>query len=188
MTAFPRIESIFARFPLAASVLYVVLIGLFLAIAIGTMLDLMERRSAVAAAADLLAQIENRVPARARAPVESDVTVPAGSPFLEGATVSVAGATLLARVASATTQVGGNLMSSQVELQGPQSKAGFVTATASFEVEPESLQKLLYNLEAGMPFLFVDQMVVQAPAGARDGAGGRLRVLLTVSGQWRDVK
>jgi general secretion pathway protein M len=41
---------------------------------------------------------------------------------------------------------------------------------------------LLYDLEAGMPFLFVDQLVAQSPTTA--GEGGRTRVLLTVSGLW----
>jgi general secretion pathway protein M len=71
-------------------------------------------------------------------------------------------------------------------LQGPQSKAGFITATSSFEIEPGSLQQLLYEVEAGMPFLFVNQLVVQAPTAV--GEGGKLRVLLAVSGQWQGAK
>ena len=53
--------------------------------------------------------------------------------------------------------------------------------TPSFEIEPTRLQPLLYDLEAGMPFLFVDELVVQAPSTANDS--GKLRVLLGVSGQ-----
>jgi general secretion pathway protein M len=62
--------------------------------------------------------------------------------------------------------------------------------TANFEVEPASLQRLLYDIEAGMPFLFVDQIDVQAPTGSTGApsAAGKLRVLMTVSGQWRGVK
>jgi general secretion pathway protein M len=37
-----------------------------------------------------------------------------------------------------------------------------------------------------MPFLFVDQLVVQAPqASTGEESGGRMRVLLGVSGQWQ---
>ena len=75
----------------------------------------------------------------------------------------MAGATLLQRVASAITQFGGSVQSSQVDLQGPQSKDGFVTLVISCEMEQPNLQKLLYDLEAGMPFLFIDQLVVQGP-------------------------
>jgi general secretion pathway protein M len=188
MSITQRIEGVLARYPLAAAVLYLAVIVVFIFMAFDTVFDLTERRSAVAAAAATLAQIEGRTPAGTSRPlVMSNVAVPEGSPFLEGATVSVAGASLLQRVAAATTQVGGNVLSSQVDLQGSQSKPGFVTVTASFEVEPSSLQRLLYDLEAGMPFIFVDQMVVQAPRTA-SAPGGKMRVLMTVSGQWRGTK
>ena len=61
------------------------------------------------------------------------------------------------------------------------------------KIQPQ-LQQLLYDLEAGMPFLFVEQLVAQAPQGVAGGGGvtgtegGRLRVLLGVSGQWQEAK
>jgi general secretion pathway protein M len=39
-----------------------------------------------------------------------------------------------------------------------------------------------------MPFLFVDQLVVEAPASVAESSAGKLRVLLTVSGQWQGKK
>jgi general secretion pathway protein M len=204
-----RLENLLARFPVAAVVLYIAAIVAFVFTTVVTVLDLAERRDALSASADILAELEGRSPPRARAGDAADVAIPPGSPFVEGATVSVAGAALLQRVVAATTQVGGNILSSQVELQGSQSesqgsqsqfpqsqtqgsqsKAGFVTVTANFEVEPASLQRLLYDIEAGMPFLFVDQIDVQAPTGSTGApsAAGKLRVLMTVSGQWRGVK
>ena len=39
-----------------------------------------------------------------------------------------------------------------------------------------------------MPFLFVDQLVVQAPQAGTGEDGGRMRVLLGVSGQWQGAK
>jgi general secretion pathway protein M len=188
-----RLEAMLARFPIAAAVLYVAAIVLFVFTTLATVLDLADRRDALAASTDMLAKIEGRGPPRARAPSASGVTIPDGSPFVEGATVSVAGAALLQRVAAATTQVGGNILSSQVDLQGPQSKAGFVNVTASIEVEQASLQKLLYDLESGMPFLFVDQIDMQVSnggAGAPDAGAtsGKMRVQMTVSGQWQGTK
>ena len=111
---------------------------------------------------DILNQLEARQqsPNAANDPAGA---VPAGSPFLGGETITVAGATLLQRVASAITRFGGSVQSSQVDLQGPQSKDGFVTLVISCEMEQPNLQKLLYDLEAGMPFLFIDQLVVQGP-------------------------
>jgi general secretion pathway protein M len=179
-----QVEKLLARFPLAAAILYAAVVVVLAFIAIETALDLSDRRDAANAAADVLGQIEGRNPARA-AGLSDGV---AGSPFLEGPTVTVAGAALLERVAGAIARVGGNVLSSQIDLQGDQSKAGFVTATASCEIEPVSLQPLLYDLEAGMPFLFVDQLVVQAPAGSANAPGGKLRILLAISGQWRGAK
>jgi general secretion pathway protein M len=188
MIAMPRVEKTLARYPLAAAMLYAALVLLFVFTAVETVLDLSDRRDAARAAADILGQIEGRGPARSGPSGLSDVAVVAGSPYLEGATVTVAGAALLQRLAGAITRVGGSELSSQVDLQGNQSKAGFVTVTASCEVEATSLQPLLYDLEAGMPFLFVDQLVVQAPVGATSAPGGKLRVLLSISGQWQGAK
>jgi general secretion pathway protein M len=57
---------------------------------------------------------------------------------------------------------------------------------ASCEIDQPELQKLLYDLEAGMPFLFIDQLVVQT--ALTGSGGGRLRILLAVSGQWPGAK
>jgi general secretion pathway protein M len=186
MRQLPRVEKLLGRFPLAAAVLYAAVVVVFVFTVVETVLDLSDRRDAANAAADILGQIEGRGPARPAG--LSGVAAAAGSPYLEGPTVTVAGAALLERVAGAITRVGGNVLSSQIDLQGNQSKAGFVTATASYEIEPVSLQPLLYDLEAGMPFLFVDQLVVQAPAGSVSAPGGKLRILLSISGQWRGAK
>lgn len=184
MTGMQRIEVLLARFPLAAVAAYLALFIVFVLITMGTVLDIVQRRDAVAAASEILDRIEVR---EARAPAaRADVSVPTGSPFLEGTNASLAGAALLQRVATATRRVNGNTLSSQVDLQGPQSKAGFVTATSSLEIDPVQLQPLLYDLEAGMPFLFVDELIVQAPSASTQG--GKLRVLLGVSGQRQSQK
>ena len=56
----------------------------------------------------------------------------------------------------------------------------------SCEIEQPALQKLLYDVEAGMPFLFVDQLVVDSPEAANNVS--RLKVVLAVSGQWLSRK
>jgi general secretion pathway protein M len=136
----------------------------------------------VAASADILEQLQGR---RASTSNVAASGLPAGSPFLEGPTVTVAGAALLQRVAAAVNRVGGNILSSHVELEGMQSRVGFVVVTASCELEQPALQQLLYDLEAGMPYLFVDQLVAQAPTASVGSQQGRMRVLLTVYGQWQ---
>jgi general secretion pathway protein M len=80
------------------------------------------------------------------------------------------------------------VLSSQVDLQGTQSKSGFLTIVASCDIDQPGLQQLLYDIEAGMPFLFVDQLVVQSAASFAGSGDGKLRILLTVSGQWQGAK
>ena len=113
-----------------------------------------------------------------------------GTPFLEGPTVTFAGANLLQRVAAAVGDVGGQVQSSQVDVSAAQTKDGFVGLDVSCELEQPALQKLLYDLEAGMPFLFVDQLDVHVPqtTALNDSGSGRVRVILGVSGQWQAGK
>lgn len=141
------------------------------------------------AAADLLDRLEGRKPS----PGSSGfVYAMSGSPFLEGRTVAIAGAELQQRVVAAVRAAGGNVLSSQVDLQGAQAKQGYVSLSAHCEVSQSALQQLLYDLESGMPFLFIDQLVVQM---SQSGGGigieteaARMRVQIDVSGQWQVTK
>jgi general secretion pathway protein M len=65
-----------------------------------------------------------------------------------------------------------------------------VSLLVSSEMEQPALQKLLYDLEAGMPFLFVDQLDVQVPqlTSLDDRGTGRVKVVLGVSAQWQGGK
>ena len=175
----------FVASPIVAALAYAGLVGVLVVIVISSIVDILGQRAAVAASAEMLAQLEGRKPA-ASGGRTVDVAMPSGSAFLEGATVTIAGAALLQRVASAVTKLGGNVLSSQLDLQGTQAKAGFVSMVASCEIDQPALQPLVYDLEAGMPFLFVDQLAVQASAVT--SGEGRLRIVLTVSGQWQGVK
>ncbi len=187
-----RIEAYLARVPFGALITYVVATLAFTTITALQVADIAERWSAVAASSDILSRLEGRTPARSRSRDQTDISVASGSPFVEGATVTVAGATLLQRLAGAVTRVRASILSSQVDLQGPLSKQGYVAATVSCELEQPALQQLLYDLEAGMPFLLVDQLVVQAPTAAASAPNangpGKLRVLISVSGQWQGAR
>jgi general secretion pathway protein M len=175
----------FATSPMLAAAAYAGLVLALLAMVVGSTADLFGQRAAVAASAAMLEQLDGR---KAAAPGgrSTDVQMPSGSAFLEGATVTVAGAALLQRVAGAVTKLGGNVLSSQLDVQGTASKAGFISMIASCEIDQPALQPLIYDLEAGMPFLFIDQLAVQAPSTSH--GEGKLRVLLAVSGQWKGAK
>ena len=56
--------------------------------------------------------------------------------------------------------------------------------TVTCDVQQPALQQLLYDIEAGMPYLFVDQFTAQVSESSTE-TQGRMHVVLTVSGQWQ---
>ena len=176
------------RAPLIAVVLYAAVLGGLLVTAGLSISDILDHRQALAQTAGLLDQLRGRKPRGGDAATLA--AAHPGTPFLEGPTVTVAGATLLQRVATAVGNVGGTVQSSQVDVLGTQAKDGFVGLVVSCEMEQPALQKLLYDLEVGMPFLFVDQLDVQVPqtTAVSEAGTGRVRVVLGVSGQWQGNK
>ena len=173
--------------PILAASIYA---GLFLLLSftiVNAIADVLGQYGDLTASTSMLEQLDGRQP-RAGRGGPADQAMPSGSAYLEGATVTVAGAALLQRVAGAVVRFGGNVLSTQLDVQGTPNKAGFLSMIASCEIEQAQLQQVLYDLEAGMPFLFVDQLVVQTPLGGSSDESGKLRVLLAVSGQWRGAK
>lgn len=172
--------------PLVAVVLYLAVAGGLLVTTGLAVASILDQQRALAQTSDLLDQLQGRK-ARGAASVAAERP---GTPFLEGPTVTVAGAALLQRVAAAVGNVGGTIQSSQVDVLGTQAKDGFVGLVVSCEMEQPALQKLLYDLEVGMPFLFVDQLDVQVPqtTATNEAGAGRIRVVLGVSGQWQGNK
>jgi general secretion pathway protein M len=172
---------------LIATTLFVALLIGFVMTTFLSVAGVLERRTSLAENVAMLEQLKVRRPLGALSKAAGQ---PAGSPFLEGPTVTVAGATLLQRVAGAITQVGGVVQSSQVDVQGVQARDGFISLLVSCEMTQDLLQNLLYDIEAGMPFLFVDQLDVQVMQNSSAGAiqASRVRVLLGVSGKWQGAK
>jgi general secretion pathway protein M len=176
------------RSPLIAVVLYIAVTGGLLATAGIAVSDIVGHERALAETSDLFDRLRGRKPRDGNA--ASLAAEHPGTPFLEGPTVTVAGATLLQRVAAAVGNVGGTIQSSQVDVLGTQAKDGFVGLVVSCEMEQAALQNVLYDLEAGMPFLFVDQLDVQVPqtTATNETGTGRIRIVLGVSGQWQGSK
>jgi general secretion pathway protein M len=166
--------------------IFVALTGVLLAATYLALSSINERRGAVLAAENMLAQLEGRSLHGGKDAASLLTDAPAGSPFLEGQTLTVAGAALLQRLGGAVNRIGGNILSSQVELQKADSKDGWIGLVVSCEMDQGSLQPLLYDLEAGMPFLFIEQLTVQAPVVGVEGS--RTRILLAVSGLWGGSK
>lgn len=180
------IETSLTRSPMVASVIFVGLVCAFVFVVLSSLHNIYRHYTGMSAAADMLVQLESRRPPNARKDALPYIE-PVGSPYLEGATVTVAGAALLQRVANAVARYGGNTLSSQLDVQPNHADPGFVNILSSVEIEQRGLQELLYDLEAGMPYLFVGQLDVQASESS-DKGNGKLRVLIGVSGKWQGTK
>jgi general secretion pathway protein M len=186
MTAHGLFERIFLRYAVVPALCYGVLVVVLLTSAVFAILDITDRHRMIMASREILARFERAAASSSAGNAHVVGAVPGGSPFLEGETETIASAALLQRVSSAITRVGGNVVSSEVEPKDKALGEGIVRITATSELEQNSLQPLLYDLEAGMPFLFVNKFVVQAAASRADS--GRMRVVLELSGQWLGLK
>jgi general secretion pathway protein M len=163
---------------------YVGVVIALLAISLLLVADLRDKAADIAAAQMRLDQVAERSRPSLSASIDSNAGV-SGSPFLDGQTITIAGAALQQRVEAAVAKAGGALMSSQVELDGPDAKNGFVGLTASMEVSQPAVQTILYDIEAGMPYLFVDKLSIQSPEVFGEPESGRMRMTIGVAGQWR---
>jgi len=162
-----------------AGLTYVASIVICGVITLSMLTDLVDRYHARDASLDTLSRLQGPDLS------SSKDGVPPGTPSLEGQTLTTASATLLQRITSIITKAGGTVISSEMVVRDAQSKDGYVTAIANCELEQESLQKVIYEIEAGMPFLFIDQLQIRVP---ETGQAGRLRVLFGVAGLWTGAK
>ncbi|WP_316181538.1 MULTISPECIES: type II secretion system protein GspM [unclassified Bradyrhizobium] len=178
------LRRIFVNSPAASAILYAVTIVALLWLGAAAVVDLVAKRDQLNDANAQLSQFSGRKrPAGSSA--AGSATASGGSVFVEGRTVTIAGAALVQRLTEAISKVGGSVLSTQVELPAARATTNLISVVASCELEQPALQQLLYDLEAGLPFLFVDQLHVQQPLAAAAGGVGRLTVLVTVSGQWQ---
>lgn len=180
-----------ARRPLIAAAAYGVVVVVLLAVTLGSVADLLARRSEVNAAAAVLDRLRGR-PANGPGAEDENGGPGTGSPFLEGPSLTVAGAALLQRLSEAVARSEGRLTSSRVELTDEALGADFVGVEASFDIQQAQLQGLIYDLEANQPFLFISRFAARAKverSGGREetdeGQDKRLEITLTVYGRWR---
>lgn len=109
-------------------------------------------------------------------------------PFLQGATLALAANTLQQRIVRLVDDTGGKLSAIGVEPPSdePETRARVVVqATADMTVD--ALQTLLFRLESGAPFIFVESLAVQRIENdsATEADPQYLHVDLRVSGYQR---
>jgi len=181
MSADRRIARFLGRFPKLAVVLYGALVAVGFLTAVIAVVEIAERYRALDASSEMLARLQGRASWDAAA---SNSPAPKVSGFLPGSTITVASAGLLQRVATVITAAGGTISSSEVEPQSAQGKDGHVKVTVSCELDQSKVQQLLYEIEAGTPFLFIEQLVAQGPLPENP----KMRLVIEVSGIWAGAR
>ena len=161
-----------------AGMIYGAAVVSLVVVATWSLVDLFGQYSTYNERADVLARLQQR--ARSLANSADAKAWPPGSPFLEGQTETVASAALLQRITNAVTEAGGNLVSSEVDRSGARDKESYQRVTATCDIDEVGLQRLLYDLEANMPFLVVESLMVQS----RASQSGRLQAQVRVAGRW----
>ncbi|MGJ5180157.1 type II secretion system protein GspM [Bradyrhizobium oligotrophicum] len=178
------IGTLFTAAPSSPRIAAAVYAGLLLVLGTAAVLpikSLFDQRAELAALTDTLRLLDAHSMAAGRE--DKDGAAIAGSALLEGPTVTVAGAALLQRLNEVVSRHGGSVSSSQLDVQGPRARERLISVGASFEADQAALQPILYELEAGMPCLFIDELMVDG--GAPVAMLGKLRITITVSGQWQ---
>jgi general secretion pathway protein M len=108
---------------------------------------------------------------------------------ISGPTETVAASALQKRILEVLEAAGGSVQSVQAEPVKDAATDGLrrLVAQLTFDSSIGGLQGLLFELETGVPFVFVDSMTAQPATTSVPGArpGDRLRVTLSVSSYWK---
>ena len=181
MTPAHSIARYVVRYPNISALAYLALVITALVTVGFAVMDVSDRYRARDASTTMLTQLEWQTSSGSSG---SGISAPAGSPFLQDQTATLATATLLQRVTDVIARVSGSVTSSEVDPASDHSGASRVKITVNCEIEERALQQLLFHLEAEAPYLFIDRLMVQAPASP----GVRMHVVLGIAGLWSGGK
>ena len=141
-----------------------------------TMLN--SQKEALAQAQSTFAKLQARKAEQPRT-ADNQQNEPEGSPFLDGESLTIAGARLQSRIIAMITGNGGFVTSSQLDLQNQKPEDTNLHLSVNFDINYVKIQSLLYQIEAGMPYLFIENLDLTAPEG-----GGPIKASMRVSGVW----
>jgi hypothetical protein len=97
---------------------------------------------------------------------------PAQAGYLEGPNETVTAAILQERLKSLVQSHGGLLKSTQVIANKDDGEAKRITVRGEIVATVATLQRVIYDLEAGLPILFIDNLDVRTMVGPRGGTDG----------------
>jgi hypothetical protein len=161
---------------------------LVIACAAGVGLSLQTRLDAVSELADkqdLLARLQARAASRPDLRNSAKVASAPAQAFLDAPTAGLAGADLQAQVARLAEEHA-TLVSFGVQPAAGEDATDVVRIEASMDITLRELQVLLYELESGTPYVFVEAMTLHTTGPAAEGAEDpQLRVTLGLRALWR---
>jgi general secretion pathway protein M len=135
---------------------------------------------------DVLSRLQARAGARTEPRGRTTVAAAPVAAFLDALTPGLAGAELQAYIARLADQHAA-LVSFGTQPSASGDAADVVRIEASLDISLRALQVLLYQLESGTPYVFVESMTIRATTSG--GAGGAenspLRVTLGLRALWR---
>jgi general secretion pathway protein M len=160
---------------LALAILVALVLGIY-DVAIGPMLDSYgNNRRAIEELRDAearYAEVGREAPALEKQIESLRRQSAATAGYLEGQNETMIAATLQDRLKAAVMQAGGQLKSTQVLSSAENAKSRRIAVRANTALSLAALQRVLYELESGSPYLFVDNLAVRPNVSPR--AGGQV--------------
>lgn len=106
--------------------------------------------------------------------------------LLEGKTTGIAGAALQKRITRVVRNYGGIVSSAQILQPEKDKSLTRIAVSLTTRINIDGLRNFLYDLETGMPVIFIDDITVRSSEEARKAGGvdflGPLDVTMTVRG------
>jgi general secretion pathway protein M len=135
---------------------------------------------------NLLARLEGGARSKAGPGGPAKATAAPAAAFLDEPTLGLASATLEAHITQLASQHA-TLVSFSVQSSNAPDSADSVRIEASMDITLGALQILLYDLETGTPYVFIDSMSVRPAVGAKqaDAVNAALRVTVGLHALWR---
>lgn len=151
-----------------------------LAVALHTRSDTMQ---ALAESRQRLARLEARLPSAAKT---GPTVAPAPTAaFLDAPTQGLAVAQLQSYLSQAVARHHAVLISSGMQRADHDDTPDMIRIEASLDTALEPLQALLYQLETGMPYIFVAQLDMQQQSAPRVARDAVMHVRLVLRAPWR---
>ena len=165
-------------------------LGALLVVCAGVVLFSLQARFDAAqefeARSTLVSQLEARVRARNEARPKSGAVAPATA-FLTAATQGLAGAQLQAHLQQMADAQHATIVSSGLEPIKHEERRDSIRLQATLVMNLSALQAMLYQLESGTPYVFVDSLKIQLPGTGPQRAveDPLLRVTFELRAVWR---